>query len=257
MRLLFAYPHAVAAHPYLALRYLAFDREVTNLTYEIENVGDLVDFVSETFDWKRATVSEHVLEIQNDEVLRQQLRQRLRSRTDRNPEPRYGRRIGWYAIVRGLRPRLIVETGVHDGLGSAVLLRALERNADDGAVGQLLGFDIDSRSGWLVDDGGQSRRFELVVGDTRETLGPRLSEDRVDVFIHDSAHDYDHERFELELALEHAGERFALLSDNAHASNALADLCHVHGLRYAFFKEQPLRHFYAGAGIGVGIQAER
>ena len=33
----------------------------------------------------------------------------------------YGRRLGWYALVRALKPRTVVETGADKGLGSCVL----------------------------------------------------------------------------------------------------------------------------------------
>ena len=52
--------------------------------------------------------------------------------------------------VRLRKPKLIVEAGVHEGLGSEILLRALQRNAEEGAPGHLLSFDIHDDTGWLV-----------------------------------------------------------------------------------------------------------
>ena len=86
-------------------------------------------------------------------------------------------------------------------------------------------------------------------------LPAALSERHVGVFIHDSLHTYEHERFELELelALERADETLFLVSDNAHASTALPDLCRERGLSYHEFRERPVGHFYPGAALGLGV----
>jgi hypothetical protein len=248
LRLLTSYPNAVVARPWQALRYLLFDSETTNLTYEIENEDELAAVVAHGLGRSTAEIREYVREPAGDAQLVGDLRRALRKRADRNDEPRFGRRLGWYAVVRALKPGLVVETGVHDGLGSALLLRALDRNES----GRLLGFDTDAASGWLVPEW-LRQRYELVVGDTRETLGRTLAGQRVGVFVHDSLHTYEHERFELELALTHAGDELALVSDNAHATTALADVCREHGLAFELFVERPRGHFYPGAGLGLAV----
>jgi hypothetical protein len=96
-------------------------------------------------------------------------------------------------------------------------------------------------------------RYELVVGDTTETLGRHLDGNRVGLFIHDSLNTYEHERFEFTAAIAHAGDGIAIVSDNAHASTALEDFCGEHGLRFALFIERPRNHFYPGAGLGLGV----
>jgi predicted O-methyltransferase YrrM len=249
VRLLAAYPRAVAAHPGAALRYLLRDREFTNLTYEIENTNELAAFVAEQLTKPLDEIEAYLSEPQRDEPFLRELRAALRTRGDRNDEPRFGRRLGWYAVVRALRPELVVETGVHDGLGSALLLRALERNG----TGRLMGFDMTAESGWLV-PASLRGRYELVLGDVRETLPRELTGRRVDVIIHDSLHTYEHERFELALALAHGAENLALMSDNAHASDALFDLCREHRLSYGLFRERPRAHFYPGAGLGLALR---
>src|SRR5919202_2245620 len=89
-----------------------------------------------------------------------------------------------YLAVRGLRPRLVVETGPFNGASSTFLLHALEANGGDG---RLVSFDVpDARdalgvpipegreTAWLVPDD-LRHRFELVLGDTRDTLRRRLA----------------------------------------------------------------------------------
>jgi hypothetical protein len=250
--MLWIYRRAALRKPTEALRYLVAGRELTNFTYEIENVGELVDVLVEALDEPRPRIEAWLAEVTGDGPFLAELGAGLRTRPDRQSRPLFGRRLGWYCSLRSAKPVLSVESGSHDGLGTALLLRALERNAAEGAEGTLLTVDIDPGSGWLV-PGAERTRLERHIGDAREVLPAVLSGRRVGVFIHDSLHTYDHERFELELAADHADERFVLISDNAHASTALADVCRERGLRYHQFAERPVGHFYPGAAMGVGV----
>jgi hypothetical protein len=74
----------------------------------------------------------------------------------------------------------------------------------------------------------------------------------VGVFIHDSQHTYDNERYELQTAASHLAPNGVLISDNAHVTRALADTCDEFGLRYHEFHERPLAHFYPGGAMGAG-----
>jgi predicted O-methyltransferase YrrM len=239
--------------PFEALRFLLSSRELDNFTYEIANINELTTFVADVLGCPRDDVARALDELAGDRELEVWLRERLSSRTDRNRWMPYGRRIGWYALVRLTRPRLVVETGVHDGLGSTVLLRALERNAADGVSGELASFDTRSDVGWLIPDALRSRH-QLVIGDALERLRPVVNGREVGLFIHDSDHRYEHERAELELVTPMMGPQGLLVSDNAHAVTALADHCVRTGLEFHFWREVPRGHFYPGAGIGLGLR---
>jgi predicted O-methyltransferase YrrM len=128
-----------------------------------------------------------------------------------------------YVAVRTLRPRLVVETGPFNGASSTFLLRALEANGGDG---RLVSFDLpDARDalgfpipegrepGWLVPDDLRPR-FELVLGDTRQTLRRRLAGERVDLFFHDSLHTTRHMLFEFRTAWRHLRRGGVLVSDD-------------------------------------------
>jgi len=129
-----------------------------------------------------------------------------------------------YLSVRALRPRLVVETGPFNGASSAFLLRALEANGGDG---RLLSFDLpDARDAlgvpipagrepaWLVPDELRTR-FELVLGDARATLRPRLArEPEVDLFFHDSLHTTRHMLFEFRAAWRRLRPGGVLVSDD-------------------------------------------
>jgi hypothetical protein len=147
---------------------------------------------------------------------------------------------------------VIIETGIHDGLGSALLLRALERNAGEGRPGRLVSVDVDPAAGWLVDERLRAC-WEPIYESSFTALPKSLDGQQVGMIIHDSDHTYECENFEFRQAVEHAADELALISDNSHATSALRDVCASLGIEYRYFAERPQDHFYPGAGIGFGL----
>lgn len=239
--------------PRLAMDYLIHGRELDNFTYDIANRDELATFVAHWCGTTEATALSAIAELDDDHEFQGDLRQRLRSRPDREPDLAFGRRLGWYAVTRIRKPELVVETGVHDGLGSAVFLRALERNGTEGNPGTLLSFDIRPDVGWLIPERLRSRH-ELVIGNAVESLRGAVDERVISLFLHDSDHHYQHESAELEAAYDLGAEGTIIMSDNAHSGQAMIDFCNRHQLAFGLFLERPINHFYAGAGIGITLR---
>jgi len=142
-----------------------------------------------------------------------------------------------YLAVRTLRPRLVVETGPFNGASATFLLHALETNGGDG---RLLSFDLaDARDAlgvpipegrepaWLVPPE-LRHRFELVLGDTRRTLRPRLEGETVDLFFHDSLHTTRHMLFEFRTAWRRLRSGGILVSDDVFWNPAFWLFTQVH-----------------------------
>ena len=143
-----------------------------------------------------------------------------------------------YLSVRALRPSVVVETGPFNGASSTFLLRAL---AAAGGDGRLISFDLPDATdalgvpipvgrepAWLVPDELRSR-FELVLGDTRDTLRPRLAREvGVDVFFHDSLHTTRHMLFEFRVAWRHLRSGGVLVSDDVFWNPAFWLFTRVH-----------------------------
>jgi len=240
-------------HPVLAAKYLLIDPELDNFTYDLSNQDELVRFLAESLHRDRDEIANYATEVANDLAFQRLVRKRLQTRRwDRKQRPHFGRRIGWYVVARALAPHVIVETGIHDGLGSVLLLRALERNTAEGRTGRLISFDVNPRAGWLVSEP-LSQGWEPVYEATTVSLEEKLEGLEVGMIVHDSEHTYECERFELTTALAHAAPTIALVSDNAHATTALRDVAANLGVEYRFFRERPRGHFYPGAGIGLAI----
>lgn len=113
-----------------------------------------------------------------------------------------------YALVRAVKPRVSVETGVANGSSTTFILSALKANGS----GELRSLDLpvtpDGKTfipegrqpGWLVPSS-LHPYWHLSLGDTRILL-PALLKDlkRIDLFFHDSDHSYETMTFEYSLA---------------------------------------------------------
>lgn len=132
-----------------------------------------------------------------------------------------------YAMVRALRPAIVVETGVAHGVSTTFLLSALERNG----AGSLHSIDLpphDARAeahvGALVPPRLRAR-WQLHRGMAARVLPPLLERlGRVDLFVHDSMHTYRNMTFEFAAAWRAMPGRGAIIADDIEANRAFLDL---------------------------------
>lgn len=236
------------------LAFVLSDPEPDNFTYALQNETELAAWLAAVTNADAELAARLIDEARRDAVLATRLHDAAARRwLWTKPAPPLGKRLAWYALARLLRPALIVETGVHDGLGSLVLLRALELNGEEGHAGSLLSFDVNPAAGWLV---GSHPLWELRIQSTTDGLELLERRPPVGLFIHDSLHTYEHERFEFEVATARMSTTGVLLTDNAHGTRALADVCREAGLCYFDFHEVPADHFYPGGAMGAGRRCE-
>lgn len=236
-----------------ALVWLVRSREHTNLTYDLADTSRayLACFIAQVGGISRPDADAYIREIEEDDELRGWLRTRINESPFRwitDPEPRYGRRIGWYALARALKPRLVIETGVDKGLGAVVLAAALLRNAAEGHPGRYLGTDINPRAGFLLGDP-YDRVCDVVLGDSAETLS--AFEGHVDLFLHDSDHTPAYERSEYEAIAPRLSEGAVLLTDNAEVTTVLLEYAAETGRDFLYWREEPIEHWSRGGGIGA------
>ncbi len=155
-----------------------------------------------------------------------------------------------YCLVREHRPRVLVETGVCNGISTALILLALERNGD----GRLYSVDLPEytateyppdlfwegkkgaavpkgrQPGWVIPDR-LRERWELTIGKSQEVL-PGLLEHlgEIDFFLHDSEHSYECMSFEYRVAHEHLRQGGILASDDVGWNQAFEELAALHSL---------------------------
>lgn len=149
-----------------------------------------------------------------------------------------------WALVRDRRPRLVVETGVCNGLSSAVLLEALAANGE----GRLISIDLPEFSnpdlnspdlwagkggavvpegrpvGWLAPEQLHDR-WRLVLEPSQKVLEPLLAENGpVDLFIHDSEHSYENQMFEFAAGFRALAPGGLLVATDMDWSRAFDDI---------------------------------
>ncbi len=240
----------ISRRPGFAARYILLDPEVDNYTYELENRDALGPFLAGALDRPLSEVSRALAEADTDPELTDELARRIRWRFDTKRRLPLGRRVLWYAMVRLLRPALVVETGVQAGLGTLILLRALERNQLEGASGRLISFDPLMQAGWLVPERLRPA-WEFVNEPTETGLEPALQGTQVDLLLSDSGGSYPRELGEYEAALRHGSDRLVLVAGSGDQTRALPEISSAHGLSYVYFREEPRAHFFAGSGVGI------
>jgi Methyltransferase domain len=229
--------------------------EDTNYTYHLteSNKDYLAQLLAHILQSDYATIRGYIAEIENDQVLRQHIQTGIiQSGLARfaDQDIRYGKRLGWYAVVRALKPKIVVETGVDKGLGSVVLAAALLKNKEEGFTGQFYGTDINPEAGYLLSGVYQSVG-KILYGDSIETLSKM--NDKIDFFINDSDHSADYEYREYQIIKDKLSDNAIILGDNAHVTDKLSQFSIEQNRDFLYFQEQPKSHWYPGAGNGFSF----
>jgi hypothetical protein len=140
--------------------------------------------------------------------------------------------IALYTIVRKYKPRVMVETGVAQGVSTYFLLKAMERNR----YGRLMSVDLPNydkddsvlrtyiprglKPGWLVPEN-LKRRWEIRIGPSSAVLP--LIPRPIDAFLHDSLHNYGTITLELEWAYGAVRRGGVIMCDDAWWNSAWID----------------------------------
>jgi len=242
---------------WLLLLWVLRSREGSNLTYDLteENLDYLAHPVAVVTSAPYRLARQYIDEARSDQALHQHVLRKTQSSPGRyQADDRccFGRRLGWYAFVRVLKPRVVIETGVDKGHGAVLLCAALLRNQAEGNAGRYFGTDINPAAGWLLDEP-YSQVGRILYGDSIQSL--RALEGEIDLFINDSDHSADYEYKEYKVVAPKLSARAVVLGDNAHVTDKLAQFSREVGRDFLFFREAPKEHWYPGAGIGISYHA--
>ncbi|MFO1492815.1 MAG: class I SAM-dependent methyltransferase [Kiritimatiellia bacterium] len=235
-------------------KWVFTSREIFNYTYDLTpmNRRYLASFLAAATGAAPETFETYFRELEEDAGLRDHVAGLARSSEERfqaDPCARYGRRIAWYALVRWLKPRVVLETGVDKGLGACVIAAALLRNRREGRPGRYLGTDINPKAGYLLTAPYDSTG-EIRYGDSIDSIG-RLDL-QVDLYINDSDHSAAYEAREYAAMMPRLAPSSFIIGDNAHVTEELSRFCRATGRNFLYFQEKPLGHWYPGGGIGLG-----
>jgi predicted O-methyltransferase YrrM len=158
----------------------------------------------------------------------------------------YDEGLRLYRLLRDLRPRVAVETGVCNGVSTAFLLRALEDNGGGELhsidLPEIAGEDYEAGTfwdgkggavippgkepGWMVPPELQTR-WNLLLGRSQDVLPLLLARlDEIDFFLHDSEHSYECMSFEFGTAWEALREGGVLVADDVNVNAAWDEFVH-------------------------------
>lgn len=255
MRFLRAWNFA-AAPTGRALRWLVGSHELS-YGYDLRPTSRLylIDTIARIFGRTFPEIEALYREVEDDPELRAAIEERIRSTPERyfvqRPVKYGGKRIAWYILVRLLKPRLVVESGIDRGLGTALIARALILNGREGSPGRVLGLDITPFAGQLIPPD-YLAVAGIVRGDSLETLA--ALDGTLDLLIHDS---HVHETEEYRIALEKLSPDGMIVAVESAYTTALFDFARENGLEFWFWKEMSADHPYEGAGLGFVRKAGR
>jgi predicted O-methyltransferase YrrM len=234
-----------------AASWAFISREDTNFTYPVTDrcLKYLAHAVSTATGTTPEEAGSYIEEAQNDERLKSNVVEAIKNgpyRSYADPRCDFGRRLGWYAFARILRPNIIVETGVDKGFGSVLLCAALLRNGS----GRFIGTDINPNAGYLIQSP-YSSVSTILYGDSIKSL--RRLTHTIDLFINDSDHSANYELLEYQTIQGKLSTKAIVLGDNAHATTKLMEWSQETGRQFLFWREEPVQHWYPGGGIGISF----
>ena len=225
------------------LRFILLDPEVGNFSYSVANVNDVLAAIADVTGVPLTRLEGYARELDGDPELHERLARHVRWRFDLKHRPPFGSRVGSYVLLRALRPGVVCETGIYAGLGSVVILRALERNRGDGAPGEILSFDASPHIGGYVDRA-RYPSWRPILGFTHETLEPAIADRCVGALIHDTDHDAETQSVEFGVALRHAATELLLIDCSGGMSPVLEQLSEEHGGVYRRVPITVAGHWY-------------
>jgi hypothetical protein len=245
-----------------SVRRILMNQQAQNWYYDISNDDEVAAFVSCVTACEVGQAHEMISEIRSNQEFQARLSQSLQ-KTKFRPQGYLplGRRLAWYAVIRIAQPDCCVETGVHDGLGSSVILQALEENLRrHHKPGLLISIDLPSsdlptdfpaQPGWLVPE--QLRhQYQLMIGDSRRLLPEIAVAHEIGFFIHDSDHSPQNESFELETVWPAMAPGGIVMTDNG--PEVLRQFVRQHGTVFCTFRERVMNHNYSGAGNSATVK---
>lgn len=241
----------------LFLKWIWVSKETTNFTYDLTkaNITYLSHFISTITKKPVTEIQKYIHEILNDNHLKKHImdiQKHSKFKYKSDTKVRFGRRMGWYAVVRAMKPKVVIETGIDKGLGSCVIASALLKNDEEGFKGKYFGTDINPNAGYFFKEP-YSHFGKILYGDSIESL-TKLQVESIDLFINDSDHSDLYEANEYETILNKLTNNSIILGDNSHCTTKLEEFAVKNNYNFLFFKEEPKNHWYGGAGIGAAFR---
>lgn len=241
---------------FLSIVWLFKSKETTNYSsYDLTDINKkyLAQTIAYITKKPYSLILKYITEIEGDKKLKSHIRITTQKDSERyrsDAEVYYARKIGWCAMVRAIKPKIVVETGVDKGLGSCILISALMKNKEEGHIGYHYGTDINPKAGYLI-TGEYSKHSKILYGDSIESL--KKFNKKIDLFISDSDHLQGYEYKEYTTIKNKLTVNAIILGNCSHWSTDLFAFSVNFGRNFLYFSEQPKNFWREGAGIGFSF----
>ena len=230
-------------------------KETHTFTYGLtpENETYLINLTAEIVKKDIKTIEHYFNELKANQKIKETLEQYAdkspyRMKKDKRCE--YGIKLSFYAIVRALKSKVVVENGMEVGFTSIVLCEAIRKNREEGFEGKFIGLDLNKDAGYYIKAATGYESFsEIMYGDAIESL--KQLKDEVDFYFSDGLRTYEYEKEEFACLENKLDSNAIVVTNKAKFSKALYEFSIHIKRRFSFFNEQPLNHWFEGSGIGI------
>jgi len=227
-------------NPYKGIKYLFGGKEGKKsvLSSYVRNYSEDEERIEKLNDFLKIDLKQYYNEIFDNDIL-SEIEENIINNWNNFRTVGFGESRILYLLTRCYKPNIIIDTGVYNGLSSAMFLLGLEKNKK----GHLYSIDLPYQKrkdisekvkqirianfpkgksvGWLVPEILRDR-WTLQLGDAKILL-PQVLKDvkECDIFFHDSVHSYSHMLWEYNTIWPHLNS--LLLSDDVHTNEAFDD----------------------------------
>jgi len=227
-------------NPYKGIKYLAGGSEGKQsvISSYLRNYSDDDEKIEKLNDFLKMDLKQYYTEIFDNNILSEIEENMINYWNDFRTVGFSESRI-LYLLTRCYKPNIIIDTGVHHGLSSAMFLLGLHKNkkghlysidlphpkrkdmSEKEKQNRLATYPKDKSVGWLVPEILRDR-WTLQLGDAKILL-PQVLKDvnECDIFFHDSDHSYSHMQWEYNTIWPHLNS--ILLSDDIGKNKAFDD----------------------------------
>lgn len=133
-------------------RWTWLDTEDSNFYYKLtsRNRDQLAQAVAAVSGAPYIEITRYFDELDSDHELREHIKRGISSAGyGKDIQVEFGRRLGWYAFIRCLKPQVIIETGLDHGVGACEITSTLMRNDAEGHAGRYYGTELRESAGKL------------------------------------------------------------------------------------------------------------
>lgn len=238
-----------------AFYYAVTSKETATFTYKLtpENETYLMNLTAQIVKKDIRVIEEYFNELETNSELKQQIVENTnKSPFNYKKDKRcdFGNKLALYSIVRVLKPKVVVENGVELGFTAIVLCEAIRKNIDEGYPGNFIGLDINKDAGYLINVVPEYKSFsEMKCGDAIESL--KTIDSKIDFYFSDGLRSYQYEQSEFAVIENKITDNAIIITNKASFSKALLEFSQKLKKNFSFFKEDPLGHWYQGAGLGI------